>query len=137
MNFMVKDLEKSKAFFEALGYSINPEFSNQDGACVIIDENHIYAMLLTEAYFKQFTNKELVDAKTSTETLVALSLESREEVSAMHDKAIAAGGKLHREEDLGFMYTKAIEDLDGHVWEFFHMDMSNMPKREKSKKTAL
>lgn len=128
INFVVNDLEKSKTFFEALGYSINQQFTNESGACVVVDENHIYVMLLPEAHFKQFTNKELVDAKTATEALIALSLESNEEVDVMHDKAIAAGGKLHREEDLGFMYTKAIEDLDGHVWEFFHMDLSKMPK---------
>jgi predicted lactoylglutathione lyase len=84
-------------------------------------------MLLTEAHFKKFTHKELVDAKITNEVLTALSLESREEVDEIHDKAIAAGGKLHREDDLGFMYTKAIEDLDGHVWEFFYMDISKMP----------
>lgn len=130
INFAVKDLEKSKAFFEALGYFINPQFSDENGACLVIDEGHIYAMLLTEAHFKQFTTKELVDAETANETLIALSFESREEVEAMHDKAIAAGGKLHREEDLGFMYTKAIQDLDGHVWELFHMDMSKLPTGE-------
>jgi predicted lactoylglutathione lyase len=130
INFVVKDLKKSRVFYEALGYSFNPQFSNQDGACLIIDDGHIYAMLLTEAHFKKFTHKELVDAKITNEVLTALSLESREEVNVMHDKAIVAGGKLHREEDLGFMYTKAIEDLDGHVWEFFYMDMSKMPTGE-------
>jgi uncharacterized protein len=127
INFAVKDLDTSKAFYEALGFTVNQEFTNQDGACIVVDEGHIYVMLLTEAHFKQFTQKTLVDAKSATEALVALSLESREEVDAMHDKAIAAGGKLHREEDLGFMYTKAMEDLDGHVWEFFYMDMSKLP----------
>ena len=130
INFAVDDLEKSKAFFEALGYFINPQFSDENGACLVIDEGHIYAMLLTEAHFKQFTTKKLVDAKTANETLIALSFDSREEVDAMHDKAIAAGGKLHREEDLGFMYTKAIQDLDGHVWELFFMDMSKLPAGE-------
>lgn len=127
VNLAVKDLEKSKAFFEALGYSINPQFSDENGACLVIDDGHIYAMLLTEAHFKQFTNKALADAKNANETLIALSFESNQEVDAMYDKAIAAGGTLHREEDLGFMYTKAIEDLDGHVFEFFYMDMSKMP----------
>lgn len=127
MNFVVKDLEKSKTFFQALGYSFNPQFTNEDAACLVIDDNHIYAMLLTEASFKRFTNKELVDAKTANEVLTALSLESREEVDVIYNKVIAAGGKLHRKEDLGFMYTKAIEDLDGHVWEFFHMDLSKFP----------
>ena len=130
INFVVRDIVKSRAFFEALGYSINPQFSNENGACVVIDAEHIYVMLLTEAHFKQFTRKELVDAKSANETLIALSLSSREDVDAMYDKAITAGGKLHREEDLGFMYTKAIEDLDGHVWEFFHMDMSKVPTGE-------
>ena len=127
INFVVKDLEKSRAFYEALGYSFNPQFSNQDGACLIIDEGHIYVMLLTEAHFKKFTHKELVDAKITNEVLTALSLLSREEVDVIYNRAIAVGGKLHREEDLGFMYTKAIEDLDGHVWEFFYMDISKFP----------
>ena len=130
INFAVKDLEKSRVFFEALGYSFNPNFSNQDGACLVIDDGHIYAMLLTEAHFKKFTNKELVDGTIANEVLTALALESREEVDTIYAKAIAAGGKLHREEDLGFMYTKAISDLDGHVWEFFFMDMSKMPTGE-------
>lgn len=127
INLAVKDLEKSKAFFEALGYSFNPQFTNENGASLVIDDGHIYAMLLTEEYFKGFTTKELVDAKNANEALIALALESREEVDAMEKKALAAGGKLHREENLGFMYTKAIEDIDGHVWEFFNMDMSKMP----------
>ena len=127
VNLTVKDLAKSRAFFEALGYSFNPQFSNQDGACLIIDEGHIYAMILKEENFKRFTKKELVDAKAANEALLALSCESREEVDQIYGKAIAAGATLHREEDLGFMYTKAIEDLDGHVWEFFHMDMSKVP----------
>lgn len=127
VNLCVKDLEKSKAFFEALGYSINSQFTDENGACLVIDDGHIYAMLLTEASFKRFTTKELVDAKNENEVLLALSLETRDEVDAIHEKAIAAGGTLYREEDLGFMYTKAIEDLDGHIWEFFHMNLSKMP----------
>lgn len=130
INFVVKDLEKSKAFYKALGFSFNPQFSNEKGACLIINDGYSYAMLLTEEHFKQFTHKQFVDAKTANEVLTAISLESLKEVDAIHDKAIAAGGKLHREEDLGFMYTKAIEDLDGHVWEFFYMDISKMPKGE-------
>ena len=130
INFAVKDLERSKTFFEALGYTINQQFTNEDGVCVVVDENHIYVMLLTESHFKQFTTKQLVDAQSATEALIALSLESRDEVDTMHDKAVAAGGKLHREEDLGFMYTKAVEDLDGHVWEFFYMDLSKFSAGE-------
>lgn len=130
VNAMVKDLEKSKSFFEALGYFINPQFTNEDGACVVIDEGHNYVMLLTETHFKKFTHKEIVDAQIANETLIALSLESREEVDVMHNKAVGAGGKLHRAEDLGFMYTKAMEDLDGHIWEFFYMDLSKMPTAE-------
>lgn len=129
INFVVKDLDKSRVFYEALGYSFNPQFSNEKGACLVINDGYSYAMLLTEEHFKQFTHKELVDAKVTNEVLTAISLDSREEVDATHDKAIAAGGKLHREEDIGFMYTKAIEDLDGHVWEFFYMDMTKAPTR--------
>jgi uncharacterized protein len=128
INLTVKDLDKSKTFFETIGYTINPDFSNQDGACVIIDDGHIFVMLLTEAHFQKFTHKKLVDSTVANEALMAISLESREAVDSMYARVLSAGGVLHREEDLGFMYTKSIADLDGHIWEFFYMDTSKMPK---------
>ena len=122
VNLAVKDLDKSKAFFEALGYTFNPQFTNESGACMVIADGSIYAMLLTEPFFKTFVDKPLVQAKEATEVLVCLSCESREEVDDLVAKAIAAGGRAPRPpQDHGFMYGHAFEDLDGHIWELVWM----------------
>ena len=124
VNLAVKDLPKSKAFFSALGYSFNPQFTNDDAACMVISDT-IYTMLLTEPFFKGFTSKELVDAKKSTEAIVCLSAESRAAVDEIVSKAVAAGGRIYNEpQDHGFMYCHGFEDLDGHQWEFAFMDSS-------------
>ncbi len=123
VNLPVKDLNVSRAFYAALGYSINEAFSNQDAACVVIS-NQIYVMLLTHPFMSQFTKKAIADATTSTEVINALSSESREAVQEMTRKAIEAGGKSARPtQDLGFMYSEAFEDPDGHIWELVFMDM--------------
>lgn len=124
VNLAVKDLPKAKAFFSALGYSFNPQFTNDDAACMVISDT-IYTMLLTEPFFKGFTSKELVDAKKSTEAIVCLSAESRAAVDEIVSKAVAAGGRIYNEpQDHGFMYCHGFEDLDGHQWEFAFMDPS-------------
>jgi predicted lactoylglutathione lyase len=121
VNLPVKDLPRSRAFFEALGYGFNPEFSNSEGACCVISE-HIYAMLLTEPFFKGFTKKPIADAKQSTEVLICLSCESRAQVDELVARAIAAGGSApNPKQDHGFMYSHGFEDLDGHVWELVYM----------------
>lgn len=126
VNLAVKDLPNSKIFFEALGYSFNPQFTNEDGACLVISDT-IYAMLLTEEFFKRFTSKEVVDAKKSTEVLVCLSAESRAEVDELVSKAVAAGGRIYNEpQDHGFMYGHGFEDLDGHLWELAYMEPSHV-----------
>jgi uncharacterized protein len=126
VNLAVKDLPKSKAFFSALGYSFNPQFTNDDAACMVISDT-IYTMLLTEPFFKGFTSKELVDAKKSTEAIVCLSAESRAAVDEIVSKAVAAGGRIYNEpQDHGFMYCHGFEDLDGHQWEFAFMDSSHV-----------
>ena len=126
VNLAVKDLDKSKAFFEKLGYSFNPQFTNQDAACMVISDT-IYAMLLTEPFFKGFTPKEMVDAKKATEVLVCLSAASRAEVDEVVRKAVAAGGRIYNEpQDHGFMYGHGFEDLDGHLWEFAYMEPSHI-----------
>lgn len=128
INLAVKDLEKSINFFTKLGFSFNPQFTDEHATCMIIEDGASYAMLLQEERFKEFLQgDEVADASKTKEVLIAVSLESKEAVDQMADTALTAGGKEYRKEDLGFMYTKAIEDLDGHVWEFFHMDMSKMP----------
>lgn len=124
VNLPIKDLGKSQDFFTKLGYSFNPQFSDENAACLVISED-IYAMLLTEPFFKTFTKKEIADARKSTEVLVALSSESKQEVDDLLRKALAAGATEAREpQDHGFMYGRSFEDLDGHIWEIFWMDPS-------------
>lgn len=123
VNLPVKDLEKSKEFFLKLGYSFNKQFTDEKAASLVISE-HIYAMLITEPFFKTFIpNKEISDTTKTKEVLVALSTDSKQQVDELAEKAIAAGGKQFREpEDHGFMYARSFEDLDGHVWEVIWMD---------------
>lgn len=121
VNLPVKDLKKSMAFFRALGFDFNLDFTNDSGACMVIGEN-IYAMLLTEEFFAGFTGKPIVDATKQTEVLVCLSVDSRDQVDALVTKAVAAGGLSPRQpQDHGFMYGHGFEDLDGHIWELVHM----------------
>ena len=122
MNLPVDDLPRSKAFFESLGLGFNPQFTNDQGACLVVGEN-IYAMLLVKDFFKTFTSKPLADATRSTEVLVCLSCESRAEVDDLVARAVQAGGTAPRKpQDHGFMYGHGFEDLDGHIWELMHMD---------------
>ncbi len=126
INLCVADLPKSMAFFKTLDLSFNSQFTNEDAACLVISDT-IFAMLITPARFKDFTKKEVVDAKKSTEVLLALSCDSKEKVNELADKALSAGGQLARDpEDHGFMFARAIEDLDGHIWEFFWMDPNHV-----------
>ena len=121
VNLPVADLPKSKAFFEALGLSFNPQFTNAQGACLVIGEN-IFAMLLSREFFKSFIDKEIADSRKTTEVLTCLSCESRAEVDTVVATAVKAGGKAHRQpQDHGFMYGHGFEDLDGHIWELVHM----------------
>jgi hypothetical protein len=116
-NLPVRDLDKSKAFFSALGFSFNPHFSNESAAFMVIVDGSINAMLMTEAFFKSFINKPVVQAKESNEVIICLSCESREEVDSLIAKATAAGARIpHPPEDHGFMYDQGFEDLDGHLW---------------------
>jgi predicted lactoylglutathione lyase len=128
VNLPVKDLNKSVDFFTKMGYTFNPQFTNENATCMIISEE-IYTMLLVEPFFKTFTKKEICDTGKSIEAIIALSADSRTEVDELVNKAIAAGGTEPKEaQDMGFMYSRMFEDLDGHVWEIFYMDMSAIPK---------
>ncbi|RQO56831.1 glyoxalase/bleomycin resistance/extradiol dioxygenase family protein [Variovorax sp. KBW07] len=123
VNLPVKNLEKSKAFFAALGYTFNAQFTDANAACMVINEGSIHAMLLVEDFFKTFTTKSITDTSKSTEVLLCLSCESRAEVDALVAKAVAAGGTVPREpQDYGFMYSHGFQDLDGHLWELAYMD---------------
>ena len=123
VNLPVKNLDKTKEFFSTLGYTFNKQFTDEKGACLVISEN-IYAMLITEPFFKSFIpNNEISDTSKTKEVFLALSTDSKQQVDDLTSKAIAAGGKKFRDaEDHGFMYARSFEDLDGHVWEVFWMD---------------
>lgn len=122
INLAVKDLSATKEFFGKLGFTFNPQFTDENAACMIIGPDN-FAMLLTEPFFKTFINKEIVDASKSTEVLIALSMDSKEQVDDMVTRAIEAGGTEPRPaQDQGFMYQRDFEDLDGHIWEIFWMD---------------
>ncbi|MCX4525764.1 MULTISPECIES: VOC family protein [unclassified Streptomyces] len=122
VNLPVKDIEATKAFWGKLGYSFNPQFSDESTGCLVISDT-IFAMLMTEARFKDFATKEVADAGKTTEVMLALSAESREQVDEVVGAALAAGATEPRPaQDLGFMYGRAFEDLEGHVWEYVWMD---------------
>ena len=128
VNLPVKDLKKSMSFFKTLGYGFNEQFTDETAACMVITED-IYAMLLTEAKFKDFTGKPIADATKVTEVLTALSVESRARVDAIVDTALKAGATEACEAmDYGFMYGRSFNDLDGHIWEIIYMDPSHLQK---------
>ncbi|MCW7539156.1 VOC family protein [Aquabacterium sp. A7-Y] len=127
VNLPVKDLSRSRAFFAALGYEFNPQFTDDKAACMVVGEN-IFAMLLVESFFQTFTQKPVADATKSTEVLVCLSCESRARVDELVAKALAAGGSApNPAQDHGFMYAHGFQDLDGHVWELVYMDPNAAP----------
>lgn len=121
LNICTKNLDKTKVFFGKLGFQFNSDFTNDDAACMIIDDN-LYAMIHTPASFARFTDKKITDPAKETECLYAIGIESDEAVNKMIENAIAAGGTEHREpQDHGFMYYRAFTDLDGHIWEVLHL----------------
>lgn len=124
VNLPVRNLEASKVFFARLGFGFNAQFTDETAAAMVISDT-IFAMLLTHAKFAEFTPKAIADATRVSEVLIALSRDSRAEVDIMVDAALAAGGNQPRPaQDLGFMYSRAFNDLDGHIWEIMWMDPS-------------
>ncbi|WP_128544047.1 VOC family protein [Larkinella soli] len=122
VNLPVKDLNRSVAFFTELGFTFNPQFTDENATCMIIGDN-IFAMLLVEKFFQTFTKKAISDATQTTEVILALTLESREAVDEMVRKAEAAGAELPVEKkDHGWMYYHGFQDLDGHIWEVMYSD---------------
>ena len=123
VNLPVKDLKRSMNFFSQLGFTFNLQFTDEKAACLIINEGSIYAMLLTEPMFKNFTKKEIADATKTTEAILALDVDTREEVDEMVKKAVEAGGSVYADpQDHGWMYGHSFADLDGHQWEILYMD---------------
>lgn len=122
VNLPVKDLDRSTAFFTALGYRFDENFTDENATCLVITDD-IYAMLLTEPFFKGFTKNQIADTTTATEAILALSVDSRAAVDEIVDKALAAGGAVANEpNDQDFMYGRSFLDPDGHQWEIFWMD---------------
>ena len=122
VNLPVKDLGKTIEFFKKLGFEFNPQFTDENATCMVVNEN-IFVMLLVEKFFKTFTQKEICDTTKNTEVIIALSTESREKVDQMLDNVIKAGGKESRKpQDHGWMYGRSFEDLNGHLWEIIYMD---------------
>jgi predicted lactoylglutathione lyase len=122
VNLPVKDLNASIDFFSKLGFTFNPQFTDQNATCMIINSD-IYVMLLVESFFKTFTKKEISDAFKNTEVIIALSFESRDKVDELVDKALAAGAKKTNEpNDQGWMYERSFQDIDGHLWEMVYMN---------------
>ncbi|MBX4146015.1 VOC family protein [Paenibacillus lautus] len=126
VNLPVKDLEKTKDFFSKIGFEFNAQFTDKNAACLVIGDN-IFAMLLTEDYFKTFTKKDLSNAANTTEVILALSAESREQVDEIVNAALSAGGSPSNDPvDHGFMYGWSFQDPDGHLWEVMYMDQSQV-----------
>jgi uncharacterized protein len=122
VNLAVKDLNRSIAYFEKLGFTNNKQFTDETAACMVVSDD-IFVMLLTHAKFQGFTTKEIADATKVTEVMTCLSADSKAEVDRLCDAALAAGGSKHMPPmDLGFMYLRTFNDLDGHVWEVVWMD---------------
>ncbi len=131
VNLPVKDLKRSTEFFTQLGYTFNPQFTDEKATCMVISDD-IYVMLLVERFFKTFTPKEVVDARKSTEAMIALSMDSRDDVNRIVEKAFAAGAHPNKDpEDHGFMYGWSFEDPDGHIWEYLWMDPAHIQKQDQ------
>jgi predicted lactoylglutathione lyase len=126
VNLPVKNLNKTIEFFTKLGFKFNPQFTDENATCMIVGED-IFIMLLIENFFKTFTKKQISDTSKNTEVIVALSVEGREKVDQMINKAIESGGRESREpQNYGWMYGRSFEDIDGHLWEVIYMDESAM-----------
>ncbi|WP_020596933.1 VOC family protein [Spirosoma panaciterrae] len=130
VNLPVKNLQKSVEFFTQVGYTFNPQFTDENATCMIISED-IYVMLLVEPFFKGFSKKEIADTTKTAEAIICLSADSREDVDELVRKAVAAGATTPSEpDDRGFMYGHGYQDLDGHLWEVFYMDPSAIQQEQ-------
>ena len=134
LNLPVQDLGKSIEFFKKLGFTFNPQFTNANATCMIIEKN-IYVMLLTEKFFQTFTKKEIADAHKTVQGIIGITAATKNEVDSTLKKALFIGAKpANAPYDHGWMYGASFEDLDGHIWEIFFMDESKMPEEMKKKK---
>lgn len=135
VNLPVKDLSRTVEFFKMLGFTFNPQFTDENATCMIINDN-IFVMLLVEKFFKTFTKKEICDTTKDTEVIIALSTESREKVDEMMQNVLEAGGKESREpQDHGWMYGRSFQDINGHLWEIIYMDEKALKNDERQGQT--
>ena len=136
VNLPVADLQKSTAFYEAIGATRNPQFSDDTASCMVFSDT-IHVMLLTHDKYRQFTPKPIANAHETSAVLNALSMDSRADVDRIADAAVSSGGREARaSQDHGFMYDRAFEDPDGHVWETFYMDMEAAARMTAEPETA-
>lgn len=127
INLPVADLQKSMSFYTEIGFTNNPQFTDETAACMVLTDE-IYVMLLTHPKFKEFTKKEIGNAFTTASVINSLSVDNVDEVNTMADKALSAGGKETNEpKDYGFMQQRSFQDLDGHLWEVLYMDVTKFP----------
>jgi uncharacterized protein len=135
INLAVQDLQKSMNFYAALGFSNNPQFSDDTGKCMVWSEN-IFVMIMTHEKFKTFATKPIADTKSSLAGLFSLSVDSIDEVNNILTNGLNSGGTEPNEmRDYGFMQQRTIEDPDGHTWEIFYMDITKFPKEQPNGKT--
>ncbi|NUU06836.1 VOC family protein [Leifsonia sp. C5G2] len=128
VNFTTDDLDRSKAFYEALGYSINPMFTDDNAACVVLSDT-VYFMVQTREFYATFTDKQIIDPHTQAGASVALSQDSREAVDAIVGRGLEAGGTEPRPaQDYGFMYSRDLEDPDGNNLSFLFMEPAAVEK---------
>lgn len=128
INLAVKDLQKSMDLYTAMGFSNNPQFSDDSGKCMVWSEN-IFLMIMTHEKFKSFATKPIADTKAALAGLFSLSLDSLDEMNSVMEKGLKAGGiEPHEMRDHGFMQQRTLEDFDGHTWEVFFMDITKFPK---------
>ena len=136
INLAVKDLQKSVDFYSALGFTVNPQFSDETGKCMVWSDS-IFVMLLTHEKFLSFTSKPIADTKSAVAGLFSLSVDSLNEVNSIMENGLKAGGIEPNEmRDYGFMQQRTIEDFDGHTWEVFYMDVSKFPAAAPAEEVA-
>jgi uncharacterized protein len=129
INLPVSNLQTAMAFYTAIGFTNNPQFTDETAACMVLTEE-IYVMLLIHSKFSQFTKKEIGNTVKNASVINSLSVDSNEEVNTMVENVLKAGGtEPHEAKDYGFMLQRSFEDLDGHLWEVFYMDLSKFPKQ--------
>jgi uncharacterized protein len=128
VNLPIKDITKTKDFWTKLGFAFNPQFSDDNALCLVLNNERIYAMLITHKMYKTFTNRPIADGST-TQVLVAIEVESKEKVDEIVTLALANGAIKYREsQDYGWMYYDSFADVDGHQWEILFMDETKIPK---------